>query len=225
MFSRITGFILRPIARFVRYAVLKLMKKIRRPNDDRPIRATSEYLLDEIILLSGFRIFQDAQFRKLASFGKLSIKEHDRIFNELEVSGMCLLFFYLQSMRPLMKPEDYHFWQDVELRVPEQFEQSLMGLGVDSANAKLFKQLIAIRHEEYQKLIKNVWEASNAAKPEFQELPEEMKYLGAAIQSVAIGTANHIKRGKLIKNDHLTGFLIDWLMKLRRQMHRFVIRL
>lgn len=225
MFSRFIGFVLGPAVRIVRFAALKLMKKLRRPYDDRPIHAAAEHMLDEIVLPAGFRVFRDARFRELASFKKLPTAEHDRIFNEIVVTDICVLLFYLGSIKSIVRPEDYHFWQDVEERVPKQYQRVLMRFGVDGGHAKLFRQLIEMRYEEYKKITKDVWKTNDTAKSEFHDLPGEVKHLTAATQAAAVGAADHMRRGKLEKNDPLIGFLVERLAGLRRKIHKFVRRL
>ncbi len=114
----IIRFILRPFAKPIRYGALKIMKRMRPPNDMRPIIATADHIL-EIILPSVFSFFQDETFRELAHFKKLPVVEHDRIFNELQVAGTCLVVFLIRSMKSVLKVEDYHFWQEVETYLPK----------------------------------------------------------------------------------------------------------
>lgn len=223
MTSEILKLILRPFVGLIRCGVLKIMKKFRAPDDNRPSIATSEHIL-EMALLSVFNIFREDKFRELARFKKLPVAEHDRIFNELEVAGVCLATFCLRSIKPI-RPEDYHFWQKTEEQLPKQLQRTLMGYGVDGSNAKLMRQLIGMRREEYEKIAARIWDVSSFHNPEFRDLLPEMKSLGSSIQATAVGTVDHIRRGKMEKGDPLIPYLIEWLLDLRRKIEKFAKRL
>ncbi len=70
------------IASAIRYILLKIMKKLRPPDDKRPAIAAVDQLFDKL-MPSAFRVFRDSKFREVARFDKLDQVEHDRIFNEL----------------------------------------------------------------------------------------------------------------------------------------------
>lgn len=222
MILKILLFVLRPFAGPIRYGALKLMKKARAPYDARPAIAASDHIVNEIVLPSVWRIFREDRFRELAYFKKLPVSEHDRIFNELEVGAICLAMFYLNAAKQFAKPGDYHFWQDVEERLPKQLQMVLIGYGVDGARAKLFRQLIEMRHQEYEELTKHSWDASDEASSEFKTLQPEMKWVAAAIQATAIGVTDHIRRGKIQEKDPLIHHLIMWLLFLHRKIGAFV---
>ncbi len=222
LFTKIIGIVVRPFVRPIQYLMLKIMKRVRQPDDNRPIIASSGYLLEEIILPAGFRLFRDEEFRELSDFAKLPRSEHDRIFNELEAAGVCLTLFYLDAISSLVRLSDFHFWNRIAEHLPKQFQKILLSYGADGGNAKLMRELIAVRKEEYQKLAERVREASDERQSDFRTLSSEMQLVAAAVQATALGTADHIRRGKLAPKDPLIGFLITWLMALRRRVDKFV---
>jgi len=225
MLPRLLIFLLRPFAKPIRYGALKFMKRFRAPDDNRPVIAASEHLLNEFILPSTFRLFRDEQFRNLASFGKLPRAEHDRIWNELVVAGIATLILCLDSAQNLVRLEDLHFWQKVQEHAPKQFQRELMKMGVLSSNAKLMRQLIDMRYEEYRGLLRQAREVNELENELFRSLSDDMRHLAAGLQAVGIGTADHIKRGKLAPGDPLIRFLTNWLFGLYKQLNRFVQKL
>lgn len=216
--------LLRPFVGLIRYGALKIMKKLRMPDDKRPAMAASDHILNELVIPSVFNTFREDRFRELAQFKKLPTAEHDRIFNELEVAGVCLAVFYLRAIKP-MRLGDYHFWQDTEEYLPKQLQRALMGYGVASSNAKLVRELIDMRREEYEKIAKHVWDTSSYYGSEFRELPPTAKMLGASIQATAVGTTDHIRRGNIKEGDPLIKYLVDWLLNLKRIVEKFVRKL
>ena len=222
MLSRILTFILSPFAGPIRYGTLKLMKAMRQPDDRRPIIATSDHILNELVLPSIFQTFKKGEFRNLANFKKLPVVEHDRIFNELEVAGVYLAIFCLRLMKPLVRSEDYHFWQDVEFHLPKQLQKILINYGVDGASAKLLKELTEMRGDEYEELAEKVLEVNDGEKEEFKNLPSELKDMAAFIQATAVVTTDHIRRGKINQGDSLIKYLVKWLVFLQARIAKFV---
>lgn len=222
MFSKIIKFVLRPFVGPIRYGALKIMKNLRSPYDKRPVIAVSDYILNEIVLPLVFRVFQEDKFRELAYFKKLPVSEHDRIFNELEVAGICLAIFYLDAVKSLVRPEDYHFWRNTEEHLPKQLQKILMGYGVDGSNAKMMRELIDMRRKEYEELAEKTLEASIDLKPELQELTPEMRWFATKAQATAVGATDHIRRGKIQEGDPLIKYLIGWLMFLQQKVGKFV---
>lgn len=215
-------FILYPFAGLIRYGALKMMKKMRRPDDRRPIIATADHLLNTIVFPSAFRVFQDKIFREQAGFSKIPRSEHDRIFNELEVSAIYLAMMYLNTVKSMVRPEDYHFWQEVEEHLPRQLQKILMGYGVDGSNAKLMRQLIDMRRAEYEEIKTHIQDINSQENKEFKELSAHNKRIAAALQAIAVGTTDHIRRGKIKEGDPLISHLITWLIFLQKQIGKFV---
>lgn len=225
MLPRFVLYLLRPFAKPIRYGMLKLMKRMRMPDDNRPIIATSEHLVNDYILPRTFALFRDEQFRNLASFSKLPRSEHDRIWNELVVAGITTLTLSLDAAPGFVRPEDFHFWQNVQEHAPKQFQRELMKLGVSSSNAKLMRELIAMRQNEYRDLARHTREMNESENKDFRDLSDDMRHLAAGLQAVGIGTADHMKRGKLAPGDPLIRFLVNWLFGLHTDLSKFVRRL
>lgn len=212
------------IASAIRYILLKIMKKLRQPDDKRPAMAAVDQLLDKL-LPSAFRVFQDSQFRKVAGFDKLDQGEHDRIFNELEVAAMSLCLFCLEQREAIVGNDDFYFWKEVHEQIPIQFEQKLLSFGVDKENARLFKDLIKIRYNEYEKI-------GEGSRDYFEE-HKDFKNVGnkavkdalVRVQAVTVGTADHIRRGNLKRGDKLLRVLRNWLFPLDMEMTKFIRKL
>lgn len=223
---RIVGFLLAPFVGIIRYGALKIMKRFRQPNDGRPIIATANHLLDELILPDVFKTFISSEFRETAGFDELSQAEQDRIFNELEMAGVCLALFCLDFADSIARPEDIRFWLEVRQRLPQQLRRMFLGLGVDKSNADLMRKLVDMRCEEYEEMTREARDMWNMEEPLFGRLPTAAaKHSVARVHAIAIGTALHIRRGKLKKHDPLSKFLRDWLLKLNEDIGKFIFKL
>lgn len=202
--------------------MLKIMKRIGRDDDERPILSACDHLL-EIALPSAFRIFRNDHFRKLVHFEKLSEEEQNRVFNELETSALCLTLLALGALDNLVKPENLHFWKKVQDKLPHFFENHLGELGADKDNASLFRKLIAMRYEEYVGLTSETWDFWEEEEKQLRMLPNDTaKHSIARVHALSIGTADHIMRGNIDQAKPLPGFLRDWFFELNERVGKFV---
>lgn len=208
--------LLQPFIKMTRYGALKVMKRLRRPDDQRPMLAMADYMLDEKLFASVFRLFRDEKFHELARFRKLPVAEHDRIFNELMVSGICAALFCIDSMKHLAPPGEFHFWKKVEQAMPKQFQMKLVEFGVDGANAKLMRELITMRYEEYERIANKTLDLS---------IPRGREFVEVATRAMAVGTSSHIKCGKLLPDpDPLIIYLTHAFLDLQQSLINFVRR-
>lgn len=211
-----------PLAQFY---LLKLMTRLAPAGDDRPVLAACQQLI-RLTSESGFVLFKTEQFRGLVRFETLPEVEQDRIFNELEVAGILLALFCLEHVDAFIERIDFHFWRKVHEALPGRFERHLCELGVAESNAALTRKLIAMRREEYQELIDETWQFWKEEEPAFRELPHDTaRHSAARTHALAIGTADHILRGKLKPGGDLPRLLRSWLLVLNEEVGRFVLKL
>jgi len=208
--------------RIIKYLLLKIIKKLYWPDDNLPVGAAAEYLLDKL-LPSAFKVFKDSEFRKIVNFDKISQVEQDRIFNELEVAAISIALFCLEERESVVQLKDFHFWKGVCEKMPAGFEDKLLKLGIDPKNARLFKDLIEIRHVEYVKISEG---NRDWIDNDLRELKSEYaKEVMARVQAIAVGTADHIRRGKLKVGDALISHLRNWLFPLDMEITNFIKKL
>ncbi|MDD5464395.1 MAG: hypothetical protein PHP62_04550 [Candidatus Moranbacteria bacterium] len=197
------------------------MKKIRQPDDDRPVIAAADQLLDKL-LPSAFEFFRDSRFRQSIDFEKQDQIEQDRIFNELEVSAISLCLFCLDQRESVVQFDDFHFWKEVRERIPVAFEEKMLSFGVDKENARLFKDLIEIRYNEYAEMMEVNSEHMDK-EIKFQKIIDNrIKESITRVHSIVVGTSDHIRRGKLQKDDELMKHIRRWLLPLDSQINSFI---
>ena len=229
----ILAYILSPFVKLIRYGALKLMKAMHRPDDRRPAMAAASHLLEETTLPFVFRIFQEKEFRRLARFEKLPVSEHDRIFNELEVAGICMLQYSLAEAKQYVKDGSFHFWSGVEEELSRQLQKILESFGISSSNAKLMRELVNMRWKEYEKFADQVWQADalmavevkESINKKFKGAAPEIKRLLSTVHAFAFGTVDHIRRGKIEERDLLVRHLMTRLLILHNKISRFVRKL
>lgn len=172
---------------------------------------------------SGYNIFINPDFRKLINFAEQSEEEQNRIFNELVVTGICLLDLIIATKLTDIKPERQHFWLDVRKKIPDTFCGWLSVLGLAGEFTNIWKKLIALRVKEYldgQKEIKEAWANKFKNHPDYEVLTES----AARIENITVGCMLHITRGNANKaaDDPLRRHLRAWLLQLNNQLYKRV---
>lgn len=174
--------------------------------------------LVEIISNSGFGYWKEAEFRKLVDFENISQTEQDRIFNEIICSGLILAMMILDdiSSNGDLALEKKIVLSRVRDTIPDGYLNTLKGFGVERKFVRIWKKLIDLRKNEYFKdltLAKN----ETLAAEEFREFPE-IKHAWARIETIAIDTLHHIRRGKTHVKDQLWRSLRFWLISLEKDL-------
>lgn len=174
--------------------------------------------LVEITSHSSFSHWREPEFRRMISFDSISQTEQDRIFNELIVSALILAMMKLDDIvsDQNLAMEKKIVLSKVRDAVPEGYVNTLRGLGVERKFLRLWKKLLEIRKVEYFKdltLAKN----ETVAAEEFREHPE-VKPAWARIETIAIDSLHHIRRGKTNVKDPLWRDLRFWLVSLEKDL-------
>lgn len=170
----------------------------------------SARLFTEFIAQQSFSFWQQKDFRKLTNFNRITQTEQDRIFNELIVTGICLLDLHLTDL--LSEAKD-----DAKIKVLEglhkeflkDYPRYLKELGTPKHLTTTWDVLIKIRlkefREDYQLAKKEMdkWD-------EFKKDPTYKKPL-TRINTCSITCLQHIRRGKLDEKDLLWKILRKWV--------------
>ncbi len=231
--KKILALLLRPFAGIIRYRMLKAMKSMGNSDDHRPHMAVARHVIEELVLPYVFQTFREAEFEQCAGFGKLPLAEKDRIFNELEVAGIIMGVYGVSVAKEQVKDGEFHFWSGVEQEYHRQLQYVLADFGVDSASAKMLRDLVLLRQKEYDDIAEQVWQAGmllgSDARVKLQELrgsaSTDIKRVLSTAHAVAIGTAHHIRRGQLQEKDPMVMYLLNFNLTLQKKVARFVQKL
>lgn len=225
--------LLRPFAEVIRYQMLKMMKKMGNSDDHRPYIAVAKHVIEDLVLPYVFQTFREAEFEQCAGFDKLPLAEKDRIFNELEVAGIIMGVYGVSLATEQVKDGEFHFWSRVEEEYPRQLQQVFTGFGIDSANAKMLRDLVKMRQKEYDDIAEQVWRAGALlGKDALLKMREQHGHAVSNVKrelstahAVAIGTADHIRRGRLQEKDPLVMYLVKFNLTLQKKVVHFATKL
>jgi len=153
-----------------------------------------------IIGNESFKLWQSKGFRTLVNFEKLDQTEQDRIFNELEVTVLGLIFLYSQEVLSTK----------IRDNVVGEFLRVLSELGVEKKFIEIWRQLIALRFKEYKEDYKTALVTSKSWE-EFKD-DERMHVAWARVETLTIDGLRHIRRGRVEERDLLWKHLRKWLI-------------
>ena len=166
---------------------------------------------------SGFEFWQDKDFRNLVSFETLSQTEQDRIFNEVLVTGLGLLALYLDNAKSEVALTEHQiYFNNLQKESLSFFIIYLKEIGVPAKFAKIWQKLIDLRLEEYREDYQTAIKESGYWKEFKGDL--KLRKMWAQIETLAIDSLHHIRRGKAKTDDPLWKMIRTWLIELYKKI-------
>jgi len=179
----------------------------------------ANYIVKETAELAG-KVFNDGHFQKLAKVKDLEQIEKDRIFNEVQVSGIVYCMLFIEQRRKHLGEKRSALWREVVQKIPGTFCGWLSELGIEREYVDIWKKLIGLRLNEYQEGIFEMRDAMEKGLAD--DLREDIKELFYGLESVAIGGMLHITRGKSKPGDPLKRHMMTWLTVLQADLAKKV---
>jgi len=171
----------------------------------------ANFLVKETAESAG-KVFNDSQFQKLARVQEFDEEERNRIFNEVQVTGLVYLILLIENKLRYMADERISHWREVAQAIPAVYCAWLAELGIAQEFVDIWKKLIDLRLSEYQEEFfgtKEVLEKRLADELEGRQ--EEVKDAFYRLETVAVASMLHITRGKAKPDDPLKRHLMTWL--------------
>ena len=160
-----------------------------------------------------FQLFKEEDVRAWLDFDKQDQVEQDRFFNEMVVTNIVMLMLILDDKIAVLDPglKRDHF-KDLRKEVPKTYAKTLRRHGVAEEHCSIWNKLIEMRYDEY----------SNAKLEWRSIIAEHNQQLGydnrvALFQALAFGLYEHLKRGKVKKDDPLYKRLQNFLVLVYRE--------
>ena len=172
---------------------------------------------------SAFTLFKDKTFRRLARFDALPVAEHDRIFNELLIAGLTLQMLTLEAPDLHIDDDMRPFLKQIAGEIPAAHVRELAGMGIPEENQREWIQLIGMRYEEYAtdrhkaRAASMQIEIEEARRPLDRDVMDGIQAM-VPVQVVAIGSHDHICRGKTEGYDELFKFMLHYLSRFYIEM-------
>lgn len=165
-------------------------------------------LLTEKIASESFTFFKEPRFRELINFEKISQTEQDRIFNEIVATGIALSVVMFEKLAALAPHEEIRqFYAELQLEMRSYYANWLKELGTPQKFTDLWKQLIKMRTDEYEK----------DYQTHQKELERDWKK-NPWVFVATYGGYHHLRRGKGKSEDPLFKMFLKWNIKIANQI-------
>lgn len=187
------------------------IKKLKERDSSNPLpqskmAAILATTLDQAATQWAFKTYWDKKFIKLAEINKLEQIEQDRIFNELILAGICVIMLTLEA-RDLRHDENFkEYLFKVRDEIINAHIDQIKNLGMEKEHQKLWKKLIQIRYEEYEKNKLTARESMMEFEGKEKGLEiSDLEGINLTLPPfvVAVGAHKHIVRGKTKGRDLL----------------------
>ena len=171
-----------------------------------------------MIAEKSFELWERKDFRSLVNFAAIGKTEQDRIFNELEVTGLGFIKFHLDNQRLRADDEAKDFFlSEIQKRIPQQFLAKMTEMGVEQKFVKIWDKLIKLRFDEYEEDLK-LAHLQSANREEVKGDKKWFQPIWASIETMAICGLQHIRRGKTTPKDPLWKMLRKWLLEMEKDL-------
>jgi hypothetical protein len=166
-------------------------------------------------------VFGDARFRKLAGLDRLDEEERNRIFNELQVTGIVHIIMEIEDRAPRLPEHRVKVWRDAAKAIPSVFCAWLSELGIPAEFVDTWRKLIDKRLEEYRS---GTFETRDVLEPQLEaEESEAAKRALYRLETAAVLSMLHITRGKAAPDDPLKKHLLTWLAALEASTAKNIV--
>jgi len=186
-------------------------------------KVLARQLAKDVVAERSTLFWQDSDFRKLVNFNKITNREQDRIFNELEMTALGYLLLFLDD-RLLDKKDEKDFVVYIntrELIVPV-FLSLMEEAGLTNYHLVLWRSLIKERMKEY-KLDTDFIMKESSNWDVFQGRDRVLIPTWARIITVSVSGLRHIRKNdKTPLKDPLWKYLRRWLISLEVDIIRSI---
>jgi hypothetical protein len=178
--------------------------------------ASYEEVAGEIIwhiAKASFEKFKEADFRQKVNFETIEQVEQDRIFNELVITGMALVYLTMEigeNLNP--KEKSKQTFRGIKNNLASSYIKTLREGGVEKSLQDMWYQLLAMRCEEYRKDYKDY-------KHLFAD-PRQNHW----VHITAIGGSDHIGRGEVKTVEAILPQITRWCGSLSTETQRIIAK-
>ena len=162
---------------------------------------------------SAFHVFKDEEIREMLNFSKIGQTEQDRIFNEFVATGLSLAILMAETIFRLNEEKRDSF-RKLKDEIFIYYPNWLKELGVEEEYCDIWRKLIKMRCEEYQKDFE-----------EYQGHLPDPKKANPWVSVVAIGGLHQLRRGKTSPEDPLFKHLLAWLKFLANDIEKLFLKI
>ncbi len=178
----------------------------------------ANFIVKETAELAG-EVFNEPQFQELSKEKELDQEEQNRIFNEVQVTGLVYSMLFIEQRRQFLDENRAILWREVINKIPDTFCAWLVEIGIEQQYIDVWRKLIDLRLREYKEARFGVRDILEEELRD-EEGSDNIKDVYYCLEGVAIGSTLHIMRGKMKRDDFLRRHMKTWLVVLQQDLIR-----
>jgi hypothetical protein len=173
----------------------------------------------EIVAAKSYSLWKDSAFRDQNNFKKISNKLQDKIFNELQVTALLYVMFFLEEKGEEVKNRHAVVYSNIAEYMERAFIELMADVEISSAHLSLWEKLIKKRADEYRKDMKFVRKESNNWDV-FEGEDKFLRETWVRIITLSLATTKLIKKDtKTTMKDPVWKTIRRWLISIEVELN------
>lgn len=174
-------------------------------------------LVGEAVAVKSYSLWKDNEFRKLINFMKLTNKQQDKIFNDLQVTALLYVCLFLEE-KSEKDDNDSVIYGNIKEYMIGEFLTMMENVNVSARHVALWRKLIVLRETEFKKDLDYILKESSHWDV-FDGEGKLLRNTWARVIALSLGALGHILGDKepSVKNP-LWVIVRRWLVSIEVEL-------
>jgi hypothetical protein len=173
-------------------------------------------IVRDIVAIKSYALWSDNQFREFIDFVKITNKQQDKIFNDLQVTALLYLLLFLDE-RANKNDASSIIYSNIGEYTVDAFIAMMEDAELTGKQIALWRELIKRRESEYRKDLGYVMKESQKWDV-FAGEDRLLRDTWGRVATLSLGVLKHIRKAKSSIKDPLWRVIRRWLISLEVEL-------
>ena len=173
-------------------------------------------IVRDIVSIKSYALWSDNQFREFIDFVKITNKQQDKIFNDLQVTALLYLLLFLDE-RANKNDASSIIYSNIGEYTVDAFIAMMEDAELTGKQIALWRELIKRRESEYRKDLGYVMKESQKWDV-FAGEDRLLRDTWGRVATLSLGVLKHIRKAKSSIKDPLWRVIRRWLISLEVEL-------
>lgn len=174
-------------------------------------------LVREAVAVKSYGLWKDGQFRDVVGFSKLTNKEQDKIFNNLQITALLYVLFFLEEKAKKGRDGSGVVYSNVAEYTVQAFLEMMSEAELTEREVRLWQKLIATREREYKKDLKYILKESEKWDV-FEGRDKLLRETWGRVVTLSFGLLKHVREEGDPIRDPLWVLVRRWLVGIEAEL-------
>lgn len=179
-------------------------------------REMASVIVRDIVAIKSYALWSDNQFREFIDFVKITNKQQDKIFNDLQVTALLYLLLFLDE-RANKNDASSIIYSNIGEYTVDAFIAMMEDAELTGKQIALWRELIKRRESEYRKDLGYVMKESQKWDV-FAGEDRLLRDTWGRVATLSLGVLKHIRKAKSSIKDPLWRVIRRWLISLEVEL-------